>query len=163
LDADLDPALERLFASLRFRSISTDPAHAADCRACAGFHAADLRSLGFETRVHDTPGQPIVLAHRREGKGTSALFYGAYDVQPAASCRPPPLPPRPPTAVPRPASTRLASAASASSPASTTPPASRSSSPAAARGRAPPPSSTAITTSSPPTRSSCGRAIPSSP
>lgn len=83
LDADLDPALERLFASLRFRSISTDPAHAADCRACAGFHAADLRSLGFETRVHDTPGQPIVLAHRREGKGTSALFYGHYDVQPA--------------------------------------------------------------------------------
>ncbi len=83
LDADLDAALERLFATLRFRSISTDPAHAAECRACAEWHAADFRSLGFDARVHDTDGQPIVLAHRREGAGLSALFYGHYDVQPA--------------------------------------------------------------------------------
>ena len=47
IDGDLDAALERLFAVLRIRSISTDPAYAAECRANAEWHAADLRSIGF--------------------------------------------------------------------------------------------------------------------
>jgi acetylornithine deacetylase/succinyl-diaminopimelate desuccinylase-like protein len=83
IDADLDAALERLFALLRIRSVSTDPAHAADCRAAAEWHAADLASLGFDASVRPTSGLPIVVAHRREGTGPSALFYGHYDVQPA--------------------------------------------------------------------------------
>jgi acetylornithine deacetylase/succinyl-diaminopimelate desuccinylase-like protein len=83
IDADLDQALERLFATLRIPSVSTDPAHAADCRAAAEWHAADLAAIGFEASVRPTPGQPIVVAHRREGEGPVALFYGHYDVQPA--------------------------------------------------------------------------------
>jgi acetylornithine deacetylase/succinyl-diaminopimelate desuccinylase-like protein len=83
IDADLDGALERLFAALRFRSISTDPAYAGECRAAAEWHAADLASIGFEAEVRTTPGQPIVVAHLRDGDGPSALFYGHYDVQPA--------------------------------------------------------------------------------
>ena len=82
VDADLDAALDRLFTVLRIRSISTDPAYAAECRACAEWHADDLRTIGFEAAVRDTPGHPIVVAHDRSAAGPSALFYGHYDVQP---------------------------------------------------------------------------------
>ena len=82
IDAGLDGALERLFALLRIKSISTDPAFAKDCRACADWHVADLASIGFEATAHDTPGHPIVVGHARSVSGPSALFYGHYDVQP---------------------------------------------------------------------------------
>ena len=82
IDGDLDAALARLFAVLRIKSISTDPAYAEECRKNAEWHAADLRSIGFETTVHATPGHPIVLGHDRSAGGFSALFYGHYDVQP---------------------------------------------------------------------------------
>ena len=83
IDADLEPALERLFALLRIKSISTDPAYAAECRACAEWHAKDLAEIGFDASVRDTPGHPMVVGHARKGaSGTSVLFYGHYDVQP---------------------------------------------------------------------------------
>jgi acetylornithine deacetylase/succinyl-diaminopimelate desuccinylase-like protein len=82
IDANADAALQRLFDLLRIRSISTDPAYAADCRACAEWHAADLAAIGFEAAARPTPGHPVVVAHDRSGSGPSALFYGHYDVQP---------------------------------------------------------------------------------
>ncbi len=82
IDADFDNALDRLFATLRLKSISTDPAYAAECRACAEWHAADLASIGFDAAVRDTAGHPMVVGHLRDGSGPSALFYGHYDVQP---------------------------------------------------------------------------------
>lgn len=82
IDADLDAALERLFATLRLKSISTDPAFAADVHACAEWHAADLRAIGFDASVRETAGHPVVLGHEREATGPSLLFYGHYDVQP---------------------------------------------------------------------------------
>jgi acetylornithine deacetylase/succinyl-diaminopimelate desuccinylase-like protein len=82
IDAELDPALERLFAFLKIKSISTDPAYAADCKAAAEWLAADLASIGFDASVRQTPGHPMVVGHDRSAKGPSALFYGHYDVQP---------------------------------------------------------------------------------
>ncbi len=82
IDANADAALERLFAVLRLKSISTDPAFAAECKACAEWHAADLASIGFTAEARATPGHPIVVAHDRSATGPSALFYGHYDVQP---------------------------------------------------------------------------------
>ena len=82
IDADMDAAVERLFALLRIRSISTDPAYAAECRACADRIAEDLKGIGFEAAAHATPGHPVVVAHDRAAPGPSALFYGHYDVQP---------------------------------------------------------------------------------
>ena len=82
VDANMEAALARLFALLRIRSISTDPAFAADCRAAAEWHVADLAGLGFAATAHSTPGHPIVVAHDRSAPGPSALFYGHYDVQP---------------------------------------------------------------------------------
>lgn len=82
IDANLDASLERLFAFLRIASISTDPAHAQDCRRAAEHVKAELDGLGFAADVHATPGHPIVLGHQQgEGK-PSVLFYGHYDVQP---------------------------------------------------------------------------------
>jgi acetylornithine deacetylase/succinyl-diaminopimelate desuccinylase-like protein len=83
VDADLDNALDRLFQTVRMKSISTDPAYAAETRACAEWHSADLASIGFTSAVRDTPGHPVVLATNHDAKGTRVLFYGHYDVQPA--------------------------------------------------------------------------------
>jgi acetylornithine deacetylase/succinyl-diaminopimelate desuccinylase-like protein len=81
LDANLDDSLERLFELLRIKSISTDPAYAADCRRAAEWLVDDLRSIGFEASVRDTPGHPMVVGHH-DGDGPHVLFYGHYDVQP---------------------------------------------------------------------------------
>lgn len=83
IDSHLEPALARLFALLRIRSISTDPEFAADCMACANWLVSDLKSIGFEASARTTPGHPIVVAHDHGASGPSALFYGHYDVQPA--------------------------------------------------------------------------------
>ena len=86
VDGQLDASLERLFALLRIPSISTQPDHAPDCRQAAEWLCRDLRSLGFEASVRDTPGLPIVVAHDPAFAGSAAaphvLFYGHYDVQP---------------------------------------------------------------------------------
>ena len=81
LDADQDAAIERLFDTIRIESVSTDPAYAGECRKCAEWHAADLASIGFDARVADTAGHPMVVAHH-DGPGPHVLFYGHYDVQP---------------------------------------------------------------------------------
>jgi acetylornithine deacetylase/succinyl-diaminopimelate desuccinylase-like protein len=82
IDGDMDAALERLFAVLRIKSISTDPAYKAECQKNADWHAADLASIGFQASARPTPGHPIVVGHDRSAGGRSVLFYGHYDVQP---------------------------------------------------------------------------------
>lgn len=82
LDAGLDASLTRLSSWLEIPSISTDSAFAADSRRAAEWLRADLESLGFEASLRETPGHPIVLAHRRKPGAPHVLFYGHYDVQP---------------------------------------------------------------------------------
>ena len=81
-NANEDKALERLFDLLRIPSISTDPAHTSDCRATAEWLKRELDGLGFATKVHDTPGHPVVVAEDHAADGPHVLFYGHYDVQP---------------------------------------------------------------------------------
>ncbi|MBB3997731.1 dipeptidase [Aureimonas pseudogalii] len=83
LDLHLDRSVERLQDLLRIPSISTDPAFAPDCRRAAEWLAGDLSAVGFEARVAETTGHPMVVAHRRGPEGSPhVLFYGHYDVQP---------------------------------------------------------------------------------
>jgi amidohydrolase len=85
IDADFDNSLQRLFALLRLKSISADPAFAADCRAAADHLAADIATLGFKAEVRPTAGHPAIVAKPDGGaKGgrPHVLFYGHYDVQP---------------------------------------------------------------------------------
>ena len=84
LDRNLEPSIERLFGLLRRKSISTDPAYAAECRRAAEWLVEDLKSIGFDASVRDTSGHPMVVAHH-DGPAPDAphvLFYGHYDVQP---------------------------------------------------------------------------------
>jgi acetylornithine deacetylase/succinyl-diaminopimelate desuccinylase-like protein len=83
LDTNLDESLERLFDLIRIRSISTDPAYAADCRKAAEWLVKDLKTIGFDASVRDTTGHPMVVAHHEGPAGAPhLLFYGHYDVQP---------------------------------------------------------------------------------
>ncbi|BCH27516.1 dipeptidase [Mesorhizobium sp. L-8-3] len=81
-DATLDDSLSRLAALIRIPSVSTDPAHAGDCRRAAEWLASDLAALGFDASVRPTEGHPMVVAHDKAADGPHVLFYGHYDVQP---------------------------------------------------------------------------------
>lgn len=82
VDAHLGESLERLYALLRLKSISTDPAFAADCAATADWLAAELEGLGISAKAYKTEGHPIVMGTAAAEQGPTVLFYGHYDVQP---------------------------------------------------------------------------------
>ncbi len=84
IDRDFDASLERLFALLRIKSISADPAFTNDCKTAADHLAKDIASLGFKAEVRPTAGHPAIVA-KSAGHGNGkphVLFYGHYDVQP---------------------------------------------------------------------------------
>src|ERR1700760_701042 len=90
IDADFDNSLERLFALLRIKSISADPAFIEDCKAAANHLAKDIATLGFNAEVRPTAGHPAIVAKntaKGNGNGSAGvrppgLFYGNYDLQP---------------------------------------------------------------------------------
>ncbi|MEQ9459489.1 MAG: M20/M25/M40 family metallo-hydrolase [Phycisphaeraceae bacterium] len=82
-----DDALNRLMDLLRIPSVSTDPAHAPDCRRAADWVADHLRGSGLTAEVLETGGHPAVVAKAPDdlvAKPTAprVIFYGHYDVQP---------------------------------------------------------------------------------
>jgi acetylornithine deacetylase/succinyl-diaminopimelate desuccinylase-like protein len=85
LDATRDARLADYLEFLRIPSISTLPAHAADCERAANFLAEHLRAAGLEhVEVSPTPGHPIVYADWLHAPGApTVLVYAHYDVQPA--------------------------------------------------------------------------------
>jgi len=79
----MTPALQDLFAFLRFPSISTDSRNAGDMTACAGWLVEKLRAIGLEPELCPTAGHPVVVARNRHVEGRrTVLIYGHYDVQP---------------------------------------------------------------------------------
>ncbi|MEA2832652.1 MAG: hypothetical protein QOG66_854 [Methylobacteriaceae bacterium] len=84
IDRNQPAALQRLANLIAIRSVSTDPAYAAECRRAAEWLKAELSGLGFESSVRQTPGHPLVVGHARSSARDvpHVLFYGHYDVQP---------------------------------------------------------------------------------
>src|SRR5947209_3473413 len=81
---DTDRLLQQLTDFLRIPSISTLPAHSADCRAAAEWVAAELRRLGCrEVQFLASGTHPVVWGIGPEVPGApTLLLYGHYDVQP---------------------------------------------------------------------------------
>ena len=85
VDANLVASRNNLFDLLRIKSVSAQPAHAADCVQAAEWWSAQLTGLGFDASVRPTAGHPVVVGHLAGPAGYSGphiLFYGHYDVQP---------------------------------------------------------------------------------
>lgn len=85
IDKDIENSVSRLFDLVRIPSISTDPQYKAQCRKAGEWIVKELKALGFDASLRDTPGHPMVVAHHMKAgpKAPHALFYGHYDVQPA--------------------------------------------------------------------------------
>ncbi len=84
VDRERPRLLDELNALLAIPSISTLPAHAADCRRAADWLVAELRRLGCP-RAELLPGEghPIVWGESPAVPGApTLLIYGHYDVQP---------------------------------------------------------------------------------
>jgi acetylornithine deacetylase/succinyl-diaminopimelate desuccinylase-like protein len=76
--------LSELSDFLRIPSISTLPAHNADCRRAAEWVANDLRRLGCrDIQFLGSESHPVVWGAGPEVPGApTLLLYGHYDVQP---------------------------------------------------------------------------------
>jgi len=80
-------ALAELCDYVRFPSVSAQPQHRKDLRACAEWVNAHCRAIGLQARLCPTAGNPIVLAKTPRAKASGGrrphfLVYGHYDVQP---------------------------------------------------------------------------------
>ncbi len=84
LDQHQDAFIDHLKAVLRIPSVSTDPAHRADCARCAEHVAQDLKRVGMtHAEVVKTSGHPVVYGEWLGAPGApTAMVYGHYDVQP---------------------------------------------------------------------------------
>ena len=72
---------------VRFPSVSAQPQHRQDLRACAEWVVKHCRSIGLEARLCPTKGNPIVVAKTPRARSRGArrrrfVVYGHYDVQP---------------------------------------------------------------------------------
>ena len=82
-DQNLDRYLDEWKTLLRFPSISTEPQYDSDCAACAEWLRDRLARMGFDSKLVQTPGKPVVFAERPgQPQRPRVLFYGHYDVQP---------------------------------------------------------------------------------
>src|SRR6185436_8097261 len=81
-------AIDELCEYVRFPSVSAQPQHRDDLKACADWVRKQCEQVGLSAQICETAGHPIVLAktppvsngasHRRP----RFLVYGHYDVQP---------------------------------------------------------------------------------
>src|SRR5687767_3346910 len=74
---------DELFDLLRIPSVSARSEHKPDMARTAEWLRASLTGLGFDTKIHQTKGHPIVVGEWRKADGApTVLVYGHYDVQP---------------------------------------------------------------------------------
>lgn len=79
LEANLDKSLAELSRLVAQPSVG---AQNWGMRECATLVAGMLKRRGFEVRILDTPGAPVVFGERQGKSGKTLLIYNHYDVQP---------------------------------------------------------------------------------
>ncbi len=80
--------VDELCRYVRFPSVSAQPQHIGDMKACGQWLVSHCEEIGLEAKFCPTEGHPIVLAKtpRTRSKGKHRrhfVVYGHYDVQPA--------------------------------------------------------------------------------
>ncbi len=84
LDQNRDRFVRDLCDYVRFPSVSAQSQHKNDLAACAQWIHDHCRSIGLDTKLWATAGNPVIVARTpaRPARPT-LLVYGHYDVQPA--------------------------------------------------------------------------------
>jgi acetylornithine deacetylase/succinyl-diaminopimelate desuccinylase-like protein len=84
IEANREQFLAGLVELLTIPSVSADPRHTADVRACAEWLAGQMRALGLDNvQILPTGGHPAVYGEWLGAPGQpTVLVYGHYDVQP---------------------------------------------------------------------------------
>lgn len=76
--------LDELARWIAIPSVSADPNHRDDVRACCERLVARMSQIGLDARVLETDGNPIAFGEWLGAPGLpTVLIYGHYDVQPA--------------------------------------------------------------------------------
>ena len=80
-------SIAELCEYVRFPSVSAQPQHRQDLRACSEWVVKHCQGIGLEARLCPTKGNPIVVAKTPRPKSPGArrphfVVYGHYDVQP---------------------------------------------------------------------------------
>ncbi len=92
IDADLvryceahrDAYLDELKRWIALASVSADPAHRADVRACCERLVSRMSEIGLDAQLLETDGNPLAFGEWLGAPGgPTVLIYGHYDVQPA--------------------------------------------------------------------------------
>lgn len=79
--------IDELCQYVRFPSVSAQPKHVPDMKACGEWLVKHCTAMGLEASVRATEGHPIVVAKTPRAKPGNArrpkfVIYGHYDVQP---------------------------------------------------------------------------------
>jgi acetylornithine deacetylase/succinyl-diaminopimelate desuccinylase-like protein len=76
--------IEELCEYVRFPSVSAQPQHRGDMKACAEWVVQHCKRIGLDTKLCPTEGNPVVMAKtpRKNGARRHFMVYGHYDVQP---------------------------------------------------------------------------------
>jgi len=84
IDDNFDLSIDRLVDWLKIPSVSTDSKFDAEVLRAANWMGDQLSALGFEIKLIDTAGHPVLFAERKSknADAPTALYYGHYDVQP---------------------------------------------------------------------------------
>lgn len=79
-----DAYLDELKRWIAIPSVSADPEHRSDVRACCERLTARMSEIGLEANVLETDGNPLAYGEWLGAPGApTVLIYGHYDVQPA--------------------------------------------------------------------------------
>ena len=79
LEKNLDKSLDELRRLVAQPSVGAQNLGLKECAALVGDM---LRSRGFDVRIMDTKGAPVVFGERKGKSGKTLLIYNHYDVQP---------------------------------------------------------------------------------
>jgi acetylornithine deacetylase/succinyl-diaminopimelate desuccinylase-like protein len=83
-EANQQAYLDELKRWIAIPSVSADPAHRADVRACCERLVERMQQIGLDARVLETDGNPLAFGEWLGAPGKpTVLIYGHYDVQPA--------------------------------------------------------------------------------